>query len=180
MLLSDGDMRAAIERQALRIDPFREDRLQPASYDVTLSGDFLAIDTQTVVDPLDRATLTTNKKFVPTGSWLDILPGRFYLATTVEVVGLDASLAARVEGKSTLGRCGLAIHTTAGWIDPGFTGQVTLELSNVGPAPIRLRPGMAIGQLCVFALRTPSDRPYGSPGLGSHYQGQVGTTGPRS
>ena len=107
-------------------------------------------------------------------------PGEFVLGSTYEVVTLPDDLAARLEGKSSLGRLGLLTHSTAGFIDPGFTGHVTLELSNVATLPITLWPGMKIGQLCFFRLSSPSENPYGSEKYGSRYQGQRGPTASRS
>jgi dCTP deaminase len=107
-------------------------------------------------------------------------PGEFVLGSTYELVGLGDALAARVEGKSSLGRLGLLTHATAGFVDPGFTGHVTLELANVATLPIKLYPGMKIGQLCFFRLSSPAEHPYGSTAAGSHYQGQRGPTPSRS
>jgi dCTP deaminase len=107
-------------------------------------------------------------------------PGEFVLASTYEVVTLPDDVAGRLEGKSSLGRLGLLTHSTAGFIDPGFSGHVTLELSNVANLPIKLMPGMKIGQLCLFRLSSPAERPYGSGATGSRYQGQRGPTPSRS
>lgn len=175
MLLSDGGITRARTSGALRVEPFNPDDVQPSSYDVHLGGELAVFvdDIGAVIDPMrEQAPMKT----IFMDEYYDLAPGRFALASTVEIVGLDATLAARVEGKSSLGRCGLSIHATAGFIDPGFSGTVTLELSNVAELPIRLRPGMPIGQLCVFTLDAPAVRPYGSPGLRSRYQGQFGVT----
>src|SRR6201993_526480 len=107
-------------------------------------------------------------------------PGEFVLASTYEVITLPDDLAGRLEGKSSLGRLGLLTHSTAGWIDPGFSGHVTLELSNVATLPIKLWPGMKIGQLCILRLTSPAEHPYGSARVGSKYQGQRGPTPSRS
>ncbi len=107
-------------------------------------------------------------------------PGEFVLGSTFESVTLPDDLAGRLEGKSSLGRLGLLTHSTAGFIDPGFTGHITLELSNVANLPITLWPGMKIGQLCLFRLSSPAERPYGSAGVGSRYQGQRGPTPSRA
>jgi dCTP deaminase len=107
-------------------------------------------------------------------------PGEFVLASTYELVTLPDDVAARLEGKSSLGRLGLLTHSTAGFIDPGFSGHVTLELSNVATLPIMLWPGMKIGQLCFFRLSSPAEHPYGSDLMGSRYQGQRGPTASRS
>ena len=102
------------------------------------------------------------------------------LSATHESVTLPDDIAARLEGKSSLGRLGLLTHSTAGFIDPGFSGHVTLELSNMATLPIKLYPGMKIGQLCFFWLGSPAEHPYGSTATGSHYQGQRGPTPSRS
>ena len=107
-------------------------------------------------------------------------PGEFVLGSTYEVVTLPDDIAARVEGKSSLGRLGLLTHATAGFVDPGFSGHVTLELANVATLPIKLYPGMKIGQFCFFRLSSPSEHPYGSEKYGSRYQGQRGPTPSRS
>lgn len=177
MLLSDGGIIEALESGALDVDSIDLDDIQPSSVDVHLGDELLVYpDGVTVIDP----SAVTPMRSVPIVGHLDLAPGEFALASTREAVRLGATLAARVEGKSSLGRCGLAIHTTAGWIDPGFEGTVTLELSNVSGRPIRLRAGMPIGQLCVYWLDAPARRPYGSPGLRSRYQGQRGVTAART
>jgi dCTP deaminase len=118
---------------------------------------------------------------VPPGRAFVLHPGEFVLATTVESIGLPDDLVARVEGKSSLGRLGLLIHATAGFVDPGWPqGQITLELSNVATLPIKLWPGMKIGQLCILRLTSPAEHPYGSSQVGSKYQGQRGPTPSRS
>lgn len=150
-ILSDVDIEAALRAdEPLCISHFNPDQIQPASYDVTLSVAGL------------------------TSEWLR--PGEFMLASTNEVFVIPSWLAARVEGKSSWGRRGLLVHATAGFIDPGFRGDITLELANIGREPLRLVPGMAISQVSFHELSTPARRPYGSPGLGSHYQGQRGPT----
>jgi dCTP deaminase len=117
----------------------------------------------------------------PTGDGPFILhPGEFVLGSTFETITLGDAIAARLEGKSSLGRLGLLTHSTAGFIDPGFSGHVTLELSNVATLPIKLWPGMKIGQFCFFQLSSPSVEPYGSASYGSRYQGQRGPTPSRS
>ncbi len=177
MLLSDRDLVAALHTGALTVDPFDPALLQPASVDVRLSQLFRVFDNHgaTHIDPAcNSEPLTRLLRADDTGFVLH--PGEFVLGSTAETVAVDATLAARLEGKSSLGRLGLVVHSTAGFIDPGFSGHITLELSNVATLPIRLHPGMKIGQLCVFQLSTPARRPYGSPGLGSRYQDQHGPT----
>lgn len=196
-LLSDRSLRRALEDGPFALNPEVADhRIQPASLEVTLGGDFwvyrevqfnghtfpatAGIGSRETIDPeLDNGVLM-EKISVPAGGHLLLDPGGFALGGTVERITIPRGLAARVEGKSSLGRLGLGIHTTAGFIDPGFEGEVTLELWSVAPLPIVLRPGMPIGQLCLFELTTRAARPYGSPGLGSHYQGQSGPQPSRS
>jgi dCTP deaminase len=173
VLLSDRDIRAELKSGGLRIEPHDDTLIQPASVDVRLGGQFRLFpeSREEIVDPEDPPEdLTT---LVGCKS-LALYPGEFVLGATLEAVTLPDYLAGRVEGKSTLGRLGIMLHSTAGWIDPGFTGQLTLELSNAGTLPVVLRPGMRIGQLCLMRCSSPAERPYGSPGLGSHYQGQQG------
>lgn len=177
MLLSDRDLAAALRTGALTVDPYTPALLQPASIDVRLSPLFRVFDnhTGTHIDPA-APTEALTRLVVADDTGFVLHPGEFVLGCTVETIGVDASLAARLEGKSSLGRLGLLVHSTAGFIDPGFEGQITLELSNVATLPIKLHPGMRIGQLCVIPLSSPALHPYGTPGLGSRYQGQQGPT----
>jgi len=132
------------------------------------------------IDPsLDQPDLTRLVEVEPDESFV-LHPGEFVLGATFEAVTLPDDVAARLEGKSSLGRLGLLTHSTAGFIDPGFSGHVTLELSNVATLPITLWPGMKIGQLCFFRLSSPAEHPYGSDASGSRYQGQRGPTASRS
>ena len=132
-------------------------------------------------DERERAHLGRPRHREPEGDDAFILhPGEFVLASTYEVITLPEDVASRLEGKSSLGRLGLLTHSTAGFIDPGFSGHVTLELSNVATLPIKLWPGMKIGQLCMFRLSSPAEFPYGSERYGSRYQGQRGPTASRS
>lgn len=182
MLLSDCDILAAIDTGQLTIDPFNPSDLQPASVDVHLGRDFRVFNHPacTHINPaLPQDDLTTVITVLPGGRFV-LHPHEFALASTVETVSLGDEHAARIEGRSSLGRLGLLTHATAGFIDPGFTGQLTLELSNAAPLPIVLWPGMSIGQLCFFRLSSPAERPYGSGGLGSRYQGQLGPTESRA
>lgn len=183
MLLSDHSLRREIELGNLILSPHDPTLIQPSSIDVRLDGMFRTIrrddeyewaEPYRCIDPLVEQPGLTRE--IRGYSGITIEPGAFLLGSTIEKVTLGNSLAARIEGKSSLGRLGLMIHSTAGFIDPGFTGQITLELSNVSPLPIRLTPGMLIGQLCVFRLTTPVDKPYGHPDLSSRYQGQEGPT----
>lgn len=176
MLLADVDLAHAVATGHLGVTPFQPGSVQPASIDLTLDSRFrvFAGHWYEAIDPDgDQAALTFSVQIRADGQFV-LQPGQLVLGATAEKITLPADLAARVEGKSTLGRLGLQTHSTAGWIDPGFTGQVTLELHNVAQVAIKLRPGMAIGQLCVFQTASPSARPYGHPSLGSRYQGQDG------
>jgi dCTP deaminase len=182
MLLSDRDIRADVEAGRLSVDPWDPDLVQPSSVDVRLDRFFRVFNNSryTHIDPsLQQDDLTTLVE--PEGDEPFVLhPGEFVLGSTLEVVTLPDDLAGRLEGKSSLGRLGLLTHSTAGFIDPGFTGHITLELSNVANLPIMLYPGMKIGQLCLFRLTSAAEHPYGSAVYGSRYQGQRGPTPSRS
>jgi dCTP deaminase len=182
MLLSDRDLLAAIEAGRLGLTPFDQALVQPSSIDVRLDRYFrvFANHRYTHIDPAEQQDDLT-ELVEPTGDEPFILhPGEFVLGSTLEVISLGDDLAARLEGKSSLGRLGLLTHSTAGFIDPGFSGHVTLELSNVANLPIKLYPGMKIGQICVLQLSSPSEHPYGSSVYGSRYQDQRGPTPSRS
>lgn len=156
--------------------------VQPSSVDVRLDRFFRLFDNHKYqhIDPaIDQPDLTRLVEVEPAESFV-LHPGEFVLGATFEVVSLPDDVAARLEGKSSLGRLGLLTHSTAGFIDPGFSGHVTLELSNVATLPITLWPGMKIGQLCFFRLSSPAEHPYGSARYGSRYQGQRGPTASRS
>lgn len=182
MLLSDRDIRAEIDARRVVIEPFDARMIQPSSVDVRLDRWFRVFENHRYphIDPsVEQPDLT--RLIEPVGDEPFILhPGEFVLGSTYEVVGLPDDIAGRLEGKSSLGRLGLLTHSTAGFIDPGFTGHVTLELSNVATLPITLYPGMKIGQLCLFRLSSPAEYPYGSAAAGSRYQGQRGPTPSRS
>ncbi len=182
MLLSDRDIRAEVKADRLRLQPWDPELVQPSSIDVRLDRYFRVFNNSqyTHIDPaLQQDELTTLVE--PAGDEPFVLhPGEFVLGSTLEVVTLPDDLASRLEGKSSLGRLGLITHATAGFIDPGFSGHITLELSNVANLPITLWPGMKIGQLCVFRLSSPAEHPYGSERYGSRYQGQRGPTPSRS
>lgn len=182
MLLSDRDIRAEIASGRVALDPFEPEMVQPSSVDVRLDRRFRLFDNHkyAVIDPaLDQSDLTRLVEVPPDEPFV-LHPGEFVLGATLELVTLPDDVAARLEGKSSLGRLGLLTHSTAGFIDPGFTGHVTLELSNVATLPITLWPGMKIGQLCFFRLSSPAERPYGHGATGSRYQGQRGPTASRS
>ncbi|MEU4542228.1 dCTP deaminase [Nonomuraea dietziae] len=182
MLLSDRDILAEIESGRVSLDPFDKAMIQPSSIDVRLDRFFRVFENHRYphIDPaVEQPDLT--RQVEPEGDEPFILhPGEFVLASTYEVITLPDDLASRLEGKSSLGRLGLLTHSTAGFIDPGFSGHVTLELSNVATLPIKLWPGMKIGQLCMFRLSSPAEHPYGSAKYGSRYQGQRGPTPSRS
>jgi dCTP deaminase len=183
VLLSDRDLSKELEAGRLVLDPYDPALLQPSSIDVRLDRYFRVFDNSkyTHIDPSiqqDELTSLVEKKnddepFV-------LHPGEFVLGSTFEMVSLPDDLAGRLEGKSSLGRLGLLTHSTAGFIDPGFTGHITLELSNVANLPITLWPGMKIGQLCLFRLSSAAEHPYGSAQAGSRYQGQRGPTPSRA
>lgn len=184
MLLSDTDIRAALESTTgdARLDPYDPGMVQPASVDLRLAASFRVFENhrRTAIDPAEDQADLTRLVEVGEGDPFILHPGEFVLAATLERVTLGPALAARLEGKSSLGRLGLVTHATAGFIDPGFTGQVTLELSNTATLPIKLWPGMKVGQLCFFRLSSPAEAPYGSGAAGSRYQGQQGPTASRS
>lgn len=182
MLLSDRDLAAEIKASTLALEPFDPTLVQPSSIDVRLDKLFRVFNNHlyTHIDPSQQQDDLTSPVEVPDGEPFVLHPGEFVLASTLEVISLGDQLAGRLEGKSSLGRLGLLTHSTAGFIDPGFSGHVTLELSNVANLPIMLWPGMKIGQLCIFRLRSPAEHPYGSAVYGSRYQGQRGPTPSRS
>ena len=182
MLLSDRDIRAAIAAGRVMIEPYEAEMVQPSSVDVRIDRYFRVFENHRYphIDPsVEQAELT--RLVEPDGDEPFILhPGEFVLGSTYEVVSLPDDVSARLEGKSSLGRLGLLTHSTAGFIDAGFSGHVTLELANVATLPIKLYPGMKIGQFCFFRLSSPSEHPYGSEKYGSRYQGQRGPTPSRS
>lgn len=178
MLLSDHDVRLEIESGRIVLDPCDMSSLQPSSVDVRLDSEFRWYDAApgARIDPrLDHAALMTSC-FIPEGEEFVVPPHGFALGATVERVSLADDIAARFEGKSSIGRLGLLPHVAAGFIDPGFSGWITLELHNVTDLPMVLIPGMKIGQLCFFRLSSPADIPYGAAGIGSKYQNQRGPT----
>lgn len=178
MLLSDRDLRAEVSSGRLGIEPFDLGMVQPSSVDIRLDGLFRVFNNTryTHIDPGQRQDELTSLVQPAAGEPFVLHPGEFVLGSTLEVLTLPDDLAGRLEGKSSLGRLGLLTHSTAGFIDPGFSGHITLELSNVANLPITLWPGMKIGQLCLFRLTSPAEHPYGSAQVGSKYQGQRGPT----
>lgn len=182
MLLSDRDIRAQIDAGRVVLDPYEPDMIQPSSIDVRLDKFFRVFDNHkyAAIDPsAEQPELTRLVEVKGDGPFV-LHPGEFVLGSTYESVALPDDVAARLEGKSSLGRLGLLTHSTAGFIDPGFEGNVTLELSNMATLPINLWPGMKIGQLCFFRLSSAAEHPYGSNVYGSHYRGQRGPTASRS
>jgi dCTP deaminase len=182
VLLSDRDIKAEVEAKRLGIDPYDESLVQPSSVDVRLDRMFRVFENHRYphIDPAEEQEDLTRLVETKDEEAFILHPGEFVLGSTYEVISLADDLAARLEGKSSLGRLGLLTHSTAGFIDPGFSGHVTLELSNVATLPIKLWPGMKIGQVCVFRLTSPAEHPYGSSVYGSRYQGQRGPTPSRS
>lgn len=178
MLLSDRDLKRAVAEGRLGLDPYDEGLVQPASIDVRLDRLFrvFANHRYTHIDPAVQQDDLTEVVEPPGDEPFVLHPGEFVLGSTLEVITLGDDLASRLEGRSSLGRLGLLTHSTAGFIDPGFSGHVTLELSNVANLPIKLYPGMTIGQIAVFTLTSPAEHVYGSAHHGSHYMGQRGPT----
>ena len=182
MLISDRDIRKELNDGRIVLEPFDESMIQPASVDVRIDRFFRLFDNHKYahIDPSkDQSELTHLVEVDPNEPFI-LHPGEFVLGATYEKVTLPADIAARLEGKSSLGRLGLLTHSTAGFIDPGFSGHVTLELSNMATLPIMLWPGSKVGQLCFFRLTSETEHPYGSGAYGNRYQGQRGPTASRS
>jgi len=182
VLLSDRDLRAEIAAERVVLEPYNAGMIQPSSIDVRLDRLFRTFENHRYphIDPsVEQPDLTRMVETAADEAFI-LHPGEFVLASTYEVITLPDDIAGRLEGKSSLGRLGLLTHSTAGFIDPGFSGHVTLELSNVATLPIMLWPGMKIGQLCLFRLSSPAEHPYGSSVYGSRYQGQRGPTPSKS
>jgi dCTP deaminase len=182
VLISDRDIRAELDAERIVLDPFLPEMIQPSSVDVRIDRFFRLFDNHKYahIDPqLEQPDLTRLVEVDPDEPFI-LHPGEFVLGSTYETVTLPEDIAARLEGKSSLGRLGLLTHSTAGFIDPGFSGHVTLELSNMATLPIKLWPGSKIGQLCFFRLTSPAEHAYGSGQYGNRYQGQRGPTASRS
>ncbi|MFM7949776.1 MAG: dCTP deaminase [Actinomycetales bacterium] len=182
MLLSDRDIAAEIKSGRVRVEPFEAKMIQPSSVDVRLDRFFRVFENHRyeVIDPSVEQSELTREVAVAPNEFFILHPGEFVLASTYEVITLPDDIAGRLEGKSSLGRLGLLTHSTAGFIDPGFSGHITLELSNVANLPVKLYPGMKIGQLCLIKLSSSAEHPYGSAIYGSRYQGQRGPTPSKS
>ena len=178
MLLSDRDIKLEIEKARVVLEPYDANMIQPSSVDVRLDRIFRTFENHKYahIDPSENQPELTREVTTVGAEPFILHPGEFVLGSTYEVITLPDDIAGRLEGKSSLGRLGLLTHSTAGFIDPGFSGHVTLELSNVATLPIKLWPGMKIGQLCLFRLSSPAEHPYGSAIYGSRYQGQRGPT----
>lgn len=181
MILSDADIRKQIAAGRIEIEPFDESCVQPSSVDLHVDARFRVfansrypyIDVRTEMPDLtELVEVTGDEPFI-------LHPGEFVLGATMERVRIPDDLVARLEGKSSLGRLGLLIHSTAGYVDPGWDGYLTLELSNVANLPITIYAGMKIGQISFFRLSTPAEVPYGTRATGSKYQGQAGPTASR-
>ena len=176
VILSDRSIGEELEAGRIVIEPLDRTHIQPSSVDLRLDHRFLVFRNHTmpVIDVKSDLSDLTESVEAADDHPLILHPGEFILGSTLERVVLPDDLVARLEGKSSLGRLGLLIHSTAGFVDAGFDGQITLELSNVANLPITLYPGMKIGQISFMRMTTPADNPYGSGALGSKYQGQEG------
>ena len=179
MILSDADLKARLEKGEIEITPLDDPELQiqPASVDLRLSDRFVVYQIPHVacIDPNDESTIVdhTTEIKIEEGKSFVLHPGEFALGSTYERIKVPADLVARVEGRSSIGRLAVVVHATAGFIDPGFEGEITLELANLGNCAVKLYPGMRISQIVFHELRTPAERPYGHA-RGSKYQGQGG------
>ena len=178
MILSDGTLRELLGSGRIVLDPYDPSLVQPASVDVRLGTEFRVMRNSrlTHIDPFEEQTKLMDTVSIPHGEIFVLHPGEFALGHTAEVVGCPDDIVGVVNGKSSLGRLGLQVHATAGFIDPGFKGTVVLELSNVSNLPILLRTGMKVAQLVFQKLDRPAERPYGHPDLKSKYQNQSGAT----
>jgi dCTP deaminase len=178
MVLSDHSIKEAIAQGRIIIDPLGQDCVQPSSVDLHIDQYFRVFrnHTQGIIDVREPMEDLTELIDVGPESPMILHPGEFMLGSTTERIAIPDDIVGRLDGKSSLGRLGLVIHSTAGFVDAGWDGHITLELSNVANLPITLYPGMKIGQISFFQMTTPADRPYGSEGLGSKYSGQRGPT----
>jgi dCTP deaminase len=177
-VLSDASIRGLIADGRIKIDPWDDGMVQPASVDLKLGPSFRVFHNFRVesIDLLDPPTNLTEHVTIEADEPFVIHPGEFVLGRTEEYVELPDDIVARIEGKSSLGRLGLIVHATAGFVDPGFKGTLTLEITNLTRVPIKLWAGKPIAQLSFMTLDRPAERPYGHPDLGSHYHGQVEAT----
>jgi dCTP deaminase len=177
-VLSDGTIRELVAAGRIEVDPWDPAMVQPASIDLRLGDSFRVFHNHrvTAIDLRNPPDNLTEEVVIPEGDAFVIHPGDFCLGRTLEWVRIPDDIVARIEGKSSLGRLGLIVHATAGFCDPGFQGTLTLELNNLTRVPIKLYPNLPIAQLSFMTLDRPAQTPYGSPGLGSHYQGQRAAT----
>jgi dCTP deaminase len=177
-VLSDATIRRLVAEGRISIDPWDPEMVQPASVDLKLGPSFRVFHNHRLpaIDLAEPPQGVTEHVRIEDDQSFVIHPGEFVLGTTVESVAMPDDLVARIEGKSSLGRLGLIVHATAGFVDPGFIGNLTLEITNLTRVPIVLWPGKPIAQLSFMALDRPAERPYGHPDLGSHYHGQVDAT----
>jgi len=182
VLLSDRDIRSEIQSGRVAVEPFDEAMIQPSSVDVRLDKFFRVFENHkySVIDPSIEQAELTREVIAEDDEAFILHPGEFVLASTYEIITLPDDIAGRLEGKSSLGRLGLLTHSTAGFLDPGFSGHINHQLSNVANLPVKLYPGMKIGQLCLIKLSSPAEHPYGSAIYASRYQGQRGPTPSRS
>jgi dCTP deaminase len=182
VIFSDRSIREAIAQGRVEIDPFEPSFVQPSSVDLRVDRLFRVFENHRypLIDPRRPQEDLTTLIEVVEGEPFILHPGEFVLGSTYERVRLGSDIVARLEGKSSLGRLGLLIHSTAGFVDPGFDGYLTLELSNVANLPIAIYPGMRVGQISFYSMTGPADHPYGSTEAGSKYQGQRGPTASRS
>jgi dCTP deaminase len=177
-VLSDGTIRRLVEEERIKIEPWDPAMVQPASVDLKLGTSFRVFHNHRLpaIDLAQPPSGVTEHVQIEEHASFVIHPGEFVLGTTVEWVELPDDIVARIEGKSSLGRLGLIVHATAGFVDPGFSGTLTLEITNLTRVPIVLWPGKPIAQLSFMTLDQAAERPYGHPDLGSHYHGQVEAT----
>ena len=182
MIYSDRTIKESISSGKIAIEPYEPSFVQPSSVDLRVGNGFRVFVNHRYSEIDPRAPQADLTQLVEVGEEDPFMlhPGEFVLGSTLERVRLGVDVVARLEGKSSLGRLGLLIHSTAGFIDPGFEGHITLELSNVATLPIAIYPGMKIGQISFYQMTTAAEYPYGSPELGSKYQGQSGPTASRS
>ncbi len=177
-VLSDGTILRLVEEGRIRIEPWDPSLVQPASVDLRLGDSFRVFHNHraSAIDLRQPPAGLTEEVVIQDDESFVIHPGEFCLGRTLEWVELPEDIVARIEGKSSIGRLGLIVHATAGFCDPGWKGTLTLELNNLTRVPIKLYPGLLIAQLSFMTLDRPAERPYGSPELGSHYQGQRAAT----
>jgi dCTP deaminase len=177
-VLSDGTIRRLVDEGRIVLEPWDAGLVQPASVDLRLGDSFRVFHNHraAAIDLRDPPTNLTEQVDVEEGEAFVIHPGEFVLGRTLEWVELPHEIVCRIEGKSSVGRLGLIVHATAGFVDPGFNGTLTLEITNLTRIPIKLYPGLPIAQLSFMTLDAPAERPYGHPELGSRYQGQLEAT----